>query len=152
MGKVKAMRVLLQRVSQARVSVDGAVVGAIGPGLLLLVAIGAGDGEDQLRWMQRKLLQFRVFNDNQGRMNRSVLETGGGILAVSQFTLYADTSRGNRPGYTQAAPPAQAQALYEQFCTMLEQGLGQPVARGVFGASMQVELTNDGPVTILLER
>ncbi len=146
------MKVLLQRVSRAKVTVGGNVTGEIGAGLLLLVGIGGGDTPAQLDWMANKVVNLRVFADAQGKMNRSILETGGDILAVSQFTLYADTRKGNRPSYVDAAPPEQANALYEQFCSTLETLLGKPVARGVFGAHMDVDLVNDGPVAILLER
>ncbi len=146
------MKVLLQRVSRAQVSVDGRVVGSINAGLLLLVGIGQGDGTEQLEWMVSKVCNLRVFADADGKMNRSVLDTRGEVLAVSQFTLYADSSKGNRPSYIQAAPPEQAMALYEQFCALLEAKLAKPVARGRFGAHMDVELVNDGPVTLMLER
>ncbi|MCC7510958.1 MAG: D-tyrosyl-tRNA(Tyr) deacylase [Planctomycetes bacterium] len=145
------MKVLLQRVSRAQVRVDGGVVGSIDAGLLLLVGIGQGDGAEQLERMAHKVANLRVFADADGKMNRSVLDTGGGVLAVSQFTLYADSSKGNRPSYIDAAPPEQARNLYEQFCARLEAKLAKPVARGVFGAHMDVELVNDGPVTLMLE-
>lgn len=145
------MKVLLQRVSRAKVTVEGRVVGDIGPGLLLLVGIGKQDDTETLAWMARKVANLRIFADAEGKMNRSVLDTGGGILAISQFTLYADTSRGNRPGYVDAAPPEQASALYDRFCELLASQLGKPVAKGVFGAHMDVELVNEGPVTIILE-
>jgi D-tyrosyl-tRNA(Tyr) deacylase len=116
------------------------------------VGIGSGDTPAQLEWVANKVVNLRVFADAQGKMNRSILDTGGDILAVSQFTLYADTRKGNRPSYIDAAAPEQANELYEQFCSMLQTLLGKPVARGVFGAHMSVELVNDGPVTILLER
>jgi D-tyrosyl-tRNA(Tyr) deacylase len=146
------MKVLLQRVSRAKVTVEGNVTGEIGAGLLLLVGIGGGNTHAQLEWMANKVVNLRVFVDAQGKMNLSILETGGDILAVSQFTLYADTRKGNRPSYIDAAPPAQANAFYEQFCALLETQLGKPVARGVFGAHMDVELVNDGPATLMLER
>lgn len=146
------MKVLLQRVSRAKVTVEGRVVGDIGHGLLLLVGIAKGDTDEQLSWIARKVGSLRVFADEQGKMNRSVQETGGSILAISQFTLYADTAKGNRPSYISAAQPEKASALYDRFCEMLAQQLGRPVAKGVFGAHMDVELVNDGPVTVLLER
>jgi D-tyrosyl-tRNA(Tyr) deacylase len=146
------VRVLLQRVSQASVTVDGRVTGEIGQGLLLLVGIRDGDTTEQLDWMARKVVQLRVFNDTHNKMNLSVQDVGGGILAVSQFTLYADAEKGNRPSYIRAARPEVAQPLYERFCDMLAASIGKPVQRGVFGAHMDVALTNDGPVTIMLER
>jgi D-aminoacyl-tRNA deacylase len=145
------MKVLAQRVSRACVRVEGAVAGEIGPGLLLLVGIGHGDGREQLARMARKAANLRVFQDAQGRMNLSVRETGGDVLAVSQFTLYGDSAKGNRPSFVAAAPPEVAEALFNEFCALLEAELGKPVPRGVFGASMQVELINDGPVTLMLE-
>ena len=146
------MRVLLQRVSQASVAVDGRVTGQIGQGLLLLVGIRDGDTTEQLDWMARKVAQLRVFNDTHNKMNLSVQDVGGGILAVSQFTLFADAEKGNRPSYIRAARPEVAQPLYERFCDMLAASIGKPVQRGVFGAHMDVALTNAGPVTIMLER
>lgn len=145
------MRVLLQRVSAASVTVDAAPVASIGAGLLLLVGIRDGDRDDSLQWMARKVAGLRVFPDAAGLMNLSVRDTGGEVLAVSQFTLYGDTRKGNRPGFTAAARPEIALPLFENFCTLLEAEIGKPVRRGVFGAHMQVALTNDGPVTLMLE-
>lgn len=143
------MRALIQRVLQASVSVDGQVVGGIGPGLLVLVCAMQGDGEAQSQWLARKVVNLRIFRDDEGRMNRSLLETGGAALVVSQFTLAAET-KGNRPGFSTAAPPADGQRLYEHFAAEVE-GHGMKVARGVFGADMKVSLVNDGPVTIWLD-
>lgn len=146
-----AVKLLLQRVSEARVEVAGEVVGAIGAGLLVFVGIEPDDNEALTQRMCERLLAYRIFADDQGRMNRSVADIGGGVLLVSQFTLAADTRRGLRPGFQTAAPPAQAQALYE---TMLQQLQSQhaTVAGGQFAADMQVHLINDGPVTIWLEQ
>jgi D-aminoacyl-tRNA deacylase len=146
----EAVRALVQRVSQASVEVAGDRVSEIGPGLLVLVAAGPGDGPGQAAWMAGKIARLRILPDDEGRMNRSVLDTGGEVLAVSQFTLYGDASRGNRPGFTGAAPPEEAEVLVDQFADALRQ-LGVPVRQGVFGAHMQVALVNDGPVTIWLE-
>jgi D-tyrosyl-tRNA(Tyr) deacylase len=146
----EAVRALVQRVSQASVEVAGDRVSEIGPGLLVLVAAGPGDGPEQVAWMAGKIARLRILPDDEGRMNRSVLDTGGEVLAVSQFTLYGDASRGNRPGFTGAAPPEEAEVLVDQFADALRQ-LGVPVRQGVFGAHMQVALVNDGPVTIWLE-
>jgi D-tyrosyl-tRNA(Tyr) deacylase len=145
-----AVRALVQRVSQASVEVAGERVAGIGPGLLVLIAAGAGDEAEQAAWMAGKVARLRVLADGEGRMNRSLLDTGGEVLAVSQFTLYGDASRGNRPGFTGAAPPDQAEALVERFAAALRE-LGVPVKQGVFGAHMHVALVNDGPVTIWLE-
>ena len=146
----EAVRALVQRVSQASVEVAGDRVSEIGPGLLVLVAAGPGDGPEQVAWMAGKIARLRILPDDEGRMNRSVLDTGGEVLAVSQFTLYGDASRGNRPGFTGAAPPEEAEVLVDQFADALRD-LGVPVRQGVFGAHMQVALVNDGPVTIWLE-
>jgi len=146
----EAVRALVQRVSQASVEVAGDRVSEIGPGLLVLVAAGPGDGPEQAAWMAGKIARLRILPDDEGRMNRSVLDTGGEVLAVSQFTLYGDASRGNRPGFTGAAPPEEAEVLVDQFADALRD-LGVPVRQGVFGAHMQVALVNDGPVTIWLE-
>lgn len=145
------MRTLLQRVSRARVMVEGRVTGEIGAGLLLLVGFTRGDSAAALSWMADKLLTLRIFVDDEGKMNRSVQEIGGSVLVVSQFTLYGDTSRGRRPSFVDAAPPDVAIPLYEQFVSTLR-AAGVPVATGEFGAMMEVELVNDGPVTLLLER
>ena len=146
----EAVRALVQRVSQASVAVAGDRVSEIGPGLLVLVAAGPGDGPEQVAWMAGKIARLRILPDDEGRMNRSVLDTRGEVLAVSQFTLYGDASRGNRPGFTGAAPPEEAEVLVDQFADALRE-LGVPVRQGVFGAHMQVALVNDGPVTIWLE-
>ncbi|RMH62028.1 MAG: D-tyrosyl-tRNA(Tyr) deacylase [Calditrichaeota bacterium] len=144
------MKVVLQRVSRASVTVDGQITGHIDEGLMLLVGIAVGDTERDVAYMADKCLNLRVFNDEQGRMNRSLLDTGGAILAVSQFTLLGETRKGRRPSYIQAAPPEQAQTLYNLFVENLRQK-GVKVACGVFGAMMQVELVNDGPVTLIIE-
>jgi D-tyrosyl-tRNA(Tyr) deacylase len=138
-----------QRVGEARVRVDGAVVGEIGPGLCVLVGVARGDGEEEAVRLAGKLARLRIFPDEDGRFDRSLLDTGGGALVVSQFTLLADTAKGNRPSFTEAAPPEEAEPLYERVCAELR-ALGVTVAQGVFGARMQVELVNDGPVTIVL--
>ncbi len=145
------MRVLLQRVKKAAVRVDDEVVGAIGHGFVALVGVGHGDGEAQARWLAQKVAGLRVFEDREGKFNLSIRDVGGSVLVVSQFTLYADASRGRRPAFVDAAPPQIAEPLVERFAAFLrEEGL--PVAMGVFGARMLVEIHNDGPVTILLER
>ncbi|PJJ47943.1 D-aminoacyl-tRNA deacylase [Hymenobacter chitinivorans] len=145
------MRVVIQRVSQASVTVEGRITGQIGPGLLVLAGFAPDDTTQSLDWIARKLVQMRIFGDEDGKMNRSVQDIGGQVLVVSQFTLLADARKGNRPSYTGAAPPPVAIPLYEQFVRMLEQLLGQPVPTGEFGADMKVELLNDGPVTIVLD-
>ncbi len=145
------MRVLLQRVREAAVLVEGRPVARIGPGLLLLVGIARGDGEDELRWMARKVAALRIFEDEEGRFNRSLQDTGGEVLAVSQFTLYADARKGRRPSFVDAAPPEAAEPLCRRYAELLrEEGL--KVSEGVFGARMQVQLVNDGPVTLMLQR
>ena len=144
------MRALLQRVDEAAVEVDGRAIAQIGPGLLALVAAGHGDGDAEAARLAAKIARLRVFGDDQGRMNRSVTDTGGSVLCVSQFTLYADVRRGNRPGFTDAAPPDQAERLVERVVAELE-ALGLAVATGRFGAHMRVALVNDGPVTIWLD-
>ena len=145
------MRALVQRVREARVVVDGAVIAAISSGLLALVGITADDAAADRDWLARKLVDLRVFDDERGIMNRSVREAGGEILAVSQFTLYASTRKGNRPSWSGAAPPEIARAQFDAFVATLGGRLGKPVACGAFGAHMQVTLTNDGPVTIWLD-
>lgn len=146
------MRIVLQRVAQATVRVQGNVVGPIERGLLLLVGLRTGDTEEQAAWLARKVAGLRVFADAEGKMNLDVKQAGGRVLAVSQFTLYADSQKGNRPSYIEAARPEVAQPLFDRFCALLEEALGARVERGVFGADMQVELVNDGPVTIILDR
>jgi D-aminoacyl-tRNA deacylase len=145
------MRVVLQRVGGAAVRVGGRCAGRIGNGLLLLVGFTAADDERALRWMAEKVLNLRVFADGEGKMNRSVLEAGGSILVVSQFTLYGDARKGRRPSFVDAAPPRIAVPLYERFVGLLR-GAAIRVETGEFGAMMEVELVNDGPVTLILER
>jgi D-aminoacyl-tRNA deacylase len=144
------MRVVVQRVSRARVVVDDQVTGEIGPGLAVLVAVGRHDRPDTAASVAERIVHLRIFNDEQGKMNRSVCDTGGAILAVSQFTLYGDARGQRRPSFLEAAGPEQGKALYEEFVRALR-ALGVPVATGVFQAHMSVELVNDGPVTILLD-
>lgn len=145
------MRVVVQRVRQASVSVGGETVGRIGAGLLVLVGFEAADAAGDLDWMAGKLVKLRVFPDGQGVMNQSVADIGGEILAVSQFTLYASTRKGNRPSWGRAAPGEISQPLFDAFVDRLNWALGRPVATGVFGADMEVSLTNDGPVTIAID-
>ena len=145
------MRILLQRVTSANVVVDGLVTGAIDSGLLLLVGVTHTDTEATEDRMADKVVKLRIFNDENGLMNRSVIDVGGGILAVSQFTLYADAKGGNRPSYTNAARPEQASPAFDRFVAKLAVRLGKPVPTGVFGADMKVTLVNDGPVTIWLD-
>lgn len=144
------MRCLLQRVTGARVEIGGRTVGETGPGLMILVCAMRDDDESNAEQLARKVASLRIFADEAGKMNRSLTDSGGGALVVSQFTLAADTSRGNRPGFSSAAEPERGRALYEHFCAALS-GHGVTVATGEFGADMQVTLTNDGPVTIWLE-
>jgi D-aminoacyl-tRNA deacylase len=144
------MRVLLQRVSEASVAVDGARVGAIGRGLLALVGVTHGDTAAAAERLAAKAVKLRVFEDDAGLMNLALGDVGGAVLAVSQFTLFADTRKGNRPSFTDAAPPELGEAVYEAFVAAVR-AAGVPVETGVFGAHMQVALVNDGPVTILLE-
>jgi D-tyrosyl-tRNA(Tyr) deacylase len=144
------MRVVIQRVSKARVSVDSRVTGEIGRGLVALIAVGRNDALDTAVSMAEKILRLRIFDDEQGKMNLSLLEVGGALLAVSQFTLYGDARGQRRPSFIQAAPPDLGKALYESFITAAK-SFGVPVETGVFQAHMSLELTNDGPVTILLD-
>ena len=145
------MRALLQRVSNASVTIDGTVVSQIGEGFLILLGIGAGDDGTDIAWLCGKIARMRIFPDEEGKMNLSLADTGGAALVVSQFTLHASTKKGNRPSFLAAAPPELAEPLYENFCAALTAELGKPVARGIFGADMQVSLINDGPVTIWLD-
>ena len=144
------MRIVLQRVTRASVTVDSQVTGEIGPGLVALVAVGREDSSATAASMAEKILNLRIFNDDQGKMNRSLLDAGGAVLAVSQFTLYADARGGRRPSFILAAPPEQGRTLYQEFVDALR-ALGVRVETGVFQAHMSVELVNDGPVTILLD-
>jgi len=144
------MKAVLQRVAAAAVSVEGEIVGSIGPGLCVLLGVARSDGPAEASRLAGKVARLRVFEDENGRFDRSLLDVGGEALVVSQFTLLGDTAKGNRPSFTDAAPPDQAGPLYEAFCDELR-GLGVPVATGRFGARMAVELVNDGPVTIILE-
>lgn len=144
------MRIVLQRVSRARVTVADEPVGSIGPGFLLLVGVTHTDNEANAAWLAAKIAGLRVFEDEDGKMNRSLLDVGGDVLAVSQFTLHGDTRKGRRPSFVRAARPEHAESLFDRFVNLLrEQGL--TVATGRFGAMMEVELVNDGPVTLILE-
>ncbi len=150
MGKDIHMRAVVQRVAEASVTVEGKVAGAVGHGFLVLLGVTGEDTEAHAKVLAGKIARLRVFIDDAGKMNRSLLDTGGGALVVSQFTLYADTAKGNRPSFIRAAPPDQARGLYETFCRELA-AFGIAVEQGVFGAHMDVRLWNDGPVTILLD-
>jgi D-tyrosyl-tRNA(Tyr) deacylase len=145
------MQVVVQRVAHAAVRVDGEVVGEIGLGLLALVGVGRTSTDEDAVWLARKTVELRVFADDEGRMARSVAEAGGGVLAVSQFTLYGDVRKGRRPSFVEAAPPEQARALYERYCREVA-AHGVSTARGVFGAHMVIEMAADGPVTLRLSR
>jgi D-tyrosyl-tRNA(Tyr) deacylase len=145
------MRVVLQRVSRAEVRIDGEVVGAIGRGYLLLVGFRHGDADEQLHWMAEKIHGLRLFPDAEGKMNLPIDEVGGELLVVSQFTLYGDLRKGRRPSFVGAAEPEEAERLYDRFVDLLRQG-AIPVATGSFGALMEVDLVNDGPVTLTIER
>jgi len=145
------MRALVQRVINGRVSVSGQTVAEIGPGLVILLGVGPQDGDEQIRYLVDKIANLRIFEDQDGKINRSVLDIGGEVLVVSQFTLYADTRKGRRPSFTNAAPPEIARPIVEQFAELME-SRGVPSRKGEFGAHMLVEIANDGPVTIWLER
>lgn len=145
------MRVVIQRVIEGRVSVDGRTLAQIGKGAVILLGIGAQDGEEQARYLVEKIAALRIYEDEAGKMNRSLLDVGGEAIVVSQFTLYADTRKGRRPSFTDAAPPEIARPLVERFAELLRQQ-GVPTQTGEFGAQMLVEIANDGPVTILIER
>lgn len=145
------MKLVIQRVKDASVTVDARTVGAVGPGMMVLVGIETGDTEADCDRLVAKTTALRIFDDENGVMNKSIIDAGGNILAISQFTLLADCRKGNRPSYIRAARPEQAVPLYDRYCAGLESALGRPVARGIFGADMKVSLINDGPVTILLE-
>jgi D-aminoacyl-tRNA deacylase len=143
------VKAVVQRVSKARVTVRGTPIGEVGPGLCVLLGVARGDGAAEAQRLAEKVARLRIFEDDEGRFDRSLLDVGGKALVVSQFTLLADTARGNRPSFVEAAPPERAEPLYESFCEALR-AQGVPVETGVFGARMAVELVNDGPVTIVL--
>jgi len=144
------LRAVVQRVAEARVRVEDEVVGEIGPGLCVLLGVARGDAEATAERLAGRIARLRVFENDEGKFDRSVLDAGGAVLVVSQFTLIADTAKGNRPSFSEAAPPELAEPLYETLCAALSE-LGVPVETGVFGARMRVELANEGPVTILLD-
>lgn len=145
------MRAVIQRVLSASVSIDGGIKSSIGAGLLVLLGVGHEDGKEDIDYLVKKISDLRIFNDEEGVMNRSVLETGGEVIVVSQFTLMASTRKGNRPSYIGAAGHELAIPLYEQFCQALSDAIGKPVGTGEFGADMKVALVNDGPVTICMD-
>jgi D-tyrosyl-tRNA(Tyr) deacylase len=145
------MRAVIQRVAEAKVTINGTVKGAIQHGLAVLLAVEEADTAEDIEWLSGKIVRLRVFDDHDGVMNRSVQEVGGDILLVSQFTLFASTKKGNRPSYSRSAGPETAVPLYEQFADRLAQDLGNPIQTGEFGAHMLVSLTNDGPVTIIID-
>lgn len=145
------MRLVIQRVTSASVAIEGEVVGEIGAGLMVLVGVREGDTEADMQWLAQKTVNMRIFNDDNGVMNRSVMDVDGEVLSVSQFTLNASTKKGNRPSYIHAAGHDLAVPLYEAYCAEVERLMGKPVARGRFGADMQVSLVNDGPVTIIID-
>ena len=145
------MRLVIQRVTHASVTIEGKVKSAIGPGLLILVGVESADTTEDVDWLVRKVAALRIFDDEQGVMNRSVQDINGEALVVSQFTLFASTKKGNRPSWLKAAPHNISVPLYEVFCQRLSQAMGKPVGTGEFGADMKVELLNDGPVTILID-
>lgn len=145
------MRVLIQRVNKASVTIDNNIKSQIGQGLLIFVGIEEADGNDDIEWLSNKIINLRIFDDDNGVMNKSVIETNAGILIVSQFTLHASTKKGNRPSYIKAAKPDIAIPLYKQFCQAIEAKTGKQVQTGEFGADMKVELINDGPVTIWID-
>jgi D-aminoacyl-tRNA deacylase len=144
------VRAVVQRVSEASVLVGGQVTGSVGVGLCVLVGVGQGDSEEDARWMADKVVGLRIFEDEQGKMNRSVVDVHGGVLAISQFTLFGDARKGTRPGFIDAARPEIAQPLYARFCELVRER-GVQVAEGVFRATMQVRIVNEGPVTLLLD-
>lgn len=145
------MRAVIQRVSQSSVVIGGVCHGKIGTGLNILIGIEEGDGEEDIDWLCRKIVNLRIFDDNDGVMNKSVLDIDGDILVISQFTLFASTRKGNRPSYIRAAKPDISIPVYEKFLTTLENILGKQVKKGIFGADMKVTIVNDGPVTILID-
>ena len=145
------MRAVIQRVKESSVKVDGKVTGAIDKGLLILVGIEDADTQEDIEWLTKKIVGLRIFNDEKGVMNLSVMDVGGGLLAVSQFTLMASTKKGNRPSYIRASKGDYAEPMYEKFCQALEKESGKKVEKGIFGADMKVSLLNDGPTTIIMD-
>lgn len=145
------MKLVIQRVQEAAVHIEGQLFSSIGKGLMILVGITESDGDREIEYLCKKIATLRIFNDEEGVMNKSVMEVRGEVLMVSQFTLMANTKKGNRPSYIRAAKSAISEPLYDRLCTFLEQTLGQSIARGKFGADMQVSLVNDGPVTIIID-
>ena len=145
------MRIVIQRVTEANVKVEGKICGKIGHGLLILVGIEESDCNDDIEWLCKKIVNMRIFDDENGIMNKSIIDIDGNILAISQFTLMAQTKKGNRPSYIRAAKPEISKPLYNEFCKKLSLELGKTVERGIFGADMKVSLLNDGPVTILMD-
>ena len=145
------MRAVIQRVSGARVAINGSVRAVIGRGLLVLLGIEEGDTDEDIAWLSGKIVRLRIFGDDAGAMNRSVQDIRGEMLVVSQFTLFASTRKGNRPSYSRSAKPEISEPLYDRFVTQISRDLGKPVQTGEFGAQMEVSLTNDGPVTILMD-
>jgi D-tyrosyl-tRNA(Tyr) deacylase len=145
------MRVVIQRVLKASVTIDGKIKGAIGQGLLVLVGIEDADNEEDIQWLSKKIVNLRIFNDNDGIMNHSILDNKGEILLVSQFTLHANTKKGNRPSYIKASKPVIAVPLYEKLIARLASDIGRKIETGIFGADMKVTLVNDGPVTIIID-
>ncbi|MBN2731931.1 MAG: D-tyrosyl-tRNA(Tyr) deacylase [Balneolaceae bacterium] len=146
------MKIVIQRVSKASVVVQKKEIGSIKKGLLLLVGIKKGDSEEEVDWLVKKILRMRIFEDEEGKMNRSVMDVGGSILLVPNFTLYADATQGNRPGFSDAERPGKAEKLYKSMIESMKEQSSLKVATGAFGANMDVKLTNDGPVTIILEK
>ncbi|MEO0552250.1 MAG: D-aminoacyl-tRNA deacylase [Bacteroidota bacterium] len=145
------MIVVVQRVSEASAKIEGHIKGTIGPGVVVLLGIEEGDAMEDITWLSNKIVNLRIFNDPDGVMNKSILQTGGGVLLISQFTLHASTKKGNRPSYIKAAKPNIAIPLYEQFISQLAKDLGKPISTGEFGADMKVSLVNDGPITIIID-
>jgi len=146
------MRAVVQRVSEASVTVDGNITGTIGKGLLLLLAVHRDDTDEQLRWISEKLRKLRIFEDEEGKMNRSVEDVDGGMLIVSQFTLYGELKKGTRPSFTASAGPEKAEQMYDRMVALLEEAMPGKIQTGIFAAKMEVSLVNDGPVTIIVER
>jgi D-tyrosyl-tRNA(Tyr) deacylase len=145
------MRAVIQRVAEAAVAIGGEAISRIGPGLLVLLGVEEIDDASDVGWLSGKIARLRIFGDGEGKMNLSVVEAGGGVLIVSQFTLHASTKKGNRPSFIRAGAPTHSEPLYEAFCAAMERETGRPVMRGVFGGDMQVSLINDGPVTIVID-